>query len=144
MQDNMAKMVERLRLKLLDVDAALNLLDGKLEFEDRRLEGFIRESLEETNDEEPRSTYGLGNFPNKSLIVQGAFVHALKARSLLHLRNQVSYNDAGLSVGIEDKHGMYLQVAQLEDQKYQRMLQKFKSTEIPAFYGIDSPFGWYR
>lgn len=144
MQDHMARMVERLRLKLLDVDASLNILEGKLEFDDPRLEGFIRESLDKTNDEAPQTSYGLGNFPNRTLLVQGAFVHALKARALLHLRNQVNYNDAGLSVGIEDKHGLYLQMAQIEDQEYQRMLRVFKSTEIPAFYGIDSPFGWYR
>lgn len=143
MNDNLARMVERLRLKLLDVDASLNLLDGKLEFEDPRLEGFIREALDKTNDEAPQTNYGLGNFPNRSLLVQGAFVHALKARAILHLRNQVNYNDAGLSVGIEDKHSLYMQVAQMEEQEYQRMLRVFKSTEVPSFFGVDSPFGWY-
>lgn len=143
MNDNLARMVERLRLKLLDVDASLNLLDGKLEFEDPRLEGFIREALDKTNDEAPQTNYGLGNFPNRSLLVQGAFVHALKARAILHLRNQVNYNDAGLSVGIEDKHSLYMQVAQIEEQEYQRMLRVFKSTEVPSFFGVDSPFGWY-
>lgn len=42
MADNMAKMIERLRVKLDDVDASLNILDGKLAFENPRLEGFIR------------------------------------------------------------------------------------------------------
>lgn len=143
MADNMAKMIERLRVKLDDVDASLNILDGKLAFENPRLEGFIRESLDKTNDEPPRTTYGIGNFPNLSLLVQGAFVHALKARAILHLRNQVNYNDAGLSVGIEDKHQMYLQIAQIEEQEYQRMLRNFKATQIPSIVGIDSPFGWY-
>ena len=143
MTDNMARMVERLRLKLYDVDASLNLLDGRLEFEDARLEGFIRESLDKTNDEAPQTNYGIGNFPNRSVLVQGAFVHALKARAILHLRNQVNYNDAGLSVGIEDKHALYLQVAQMEEQEYQRMLRVYKSTEVPSMIGIDSPFGWY-
>lgn len=75
--------------------------------------------------------------------MQGAFVHALNARAILHLRNQVNYNDAGLSVGIEDKHQMYLQIAQIEEQEYQRMLRNFKATQIPSIVGIDSPFGWY-
>lgn len=142
-QDHIARMVERLRLRLLDVDAALNILDGKLEFEDPRLEGFIREALDRSNDEEPRTNYGLGSFPNRTLLVQGAFVQALKARALLHLRNQVSYNDAGLSVGIEDKYAQYMQIAQGEEQEYQRMLARLKATEVPDIIGIQSPFGWY-
>lgn len=136
-------LVNRLRNRLLDVDPALNILTEELEFTDDRLLNYIEEARYEINEEAPVTYFGLHEFPNTSLLLQGATVFVLKARAVLHLRNQITYNDAGLSVGIEDKAMYYQQMAAAEETKYQTMLRTFKSTQIPSFVGIDSPLGWY-
>lgn len=136
-------LVTRMRARLLDIDPDLNILDEKLQFSDEQLLGYLEEARIQINEEPPMTYYNIYDIPVTGLLIQSAMIFALKARSLLHLRNQITYNDAGLSVGIEDKAMYYQQIASSEEASFRVALAKFKSTQAPGFYGIGSPLGWY-
>lgn len=142
----MKRLVERFRYRILDLDPLENLLKGDLEFSDDRIEHFITEALYDINEAEPRGKqYPLQRFPKTSLLLDGAIIQMLRGRGLLHLRNQVSYSDAGFSVNVDDKSGYYAQwISQFYGQ-YLQERREFKSTMVPSFRGVGSPYGrWIR
>lgn len=141
----MEVLIKRFRNRTLDHDAALNILTGDKEFTDEQIEGFIIEALYDINEAQPRQTkFVIKNMPNTGLLLDGALVFMYKARGLLHLRNQVSYSDAGFSVNLDDKMGYYSQLASAAEQQYRQDLLQFKRSLVPRMRGIRSPMGrWY-
>lgn len=138
----MESLIKRLRLRIYDTDPIKNILDEDLEFTDDQLEGYILEALSNINEEEPRNNYRLDNFPKTSLLLDGAELFMFQARGLLHLRNQVSYSDAGFSVNLNDKSGHYQSWMQQKIVDYLRKLSDFKRGQVPRFRGLGSPMGW--
>ena len=138
----MTKLVERFRNRIMDNDPLENILKGDLEFSDKQIEGFIIEALYDINEAEPRrGQFDIQRFPKTSLLLDGAMVMMLQGRGLLHLRNQVSYNDAGFSVNLDDKSGFYAQwLAQMKN-SYLMDRKEFKRSLIPRFRGVNSPAG---
>lgn len=144
-ETSMTKLIERLRNRILDHDPLENILKGDLEFTDKQLEGFIVEALYDINEAEPRRRqFELQRFPKTALLLDGAMVMLLQGRGLLHLRNQISYNDAGLSVNLDDKSGYYAQWLGQLKMSYLNDRKEFKRSLVPRFRGIDSPMGWRR
>lgn len=139
----MTILTKRFRNRILDLDPLENILKGDLEFSDERIEGFIIEALYDINEAEPRRRqFTLQQFPKTALLLDGAMVMMLQARGLMHLRNQVSYNDAGLSVNLDDKSGYYAQWLGQLKASYVNDRAEFKRTLVPRFRGVDSPMGW--
>lgn len=137
-------LVQRFRNRILDTDALLNVLEGRLEFTPKQIEGFITEAFYDINEAEPQTYYLLEQFPKTSLLLQGALIFMLRARGLLHLRNQVSYSDAGFSVNLDDKSGYYQGWLNTEASTYFNDRKQFKRGQIPSFYGVRSPLGGRR
>lgn len=141
--DVMASLVKRLRLRLADIDPDLNTLFGKLENSDEVLEGYIIEALYDINEAEPRrKTFRLERFPKTALLLDRAVVFALDSQSILQLRNQLSYNDAGFSTNLNDKAPMYMQIQAQKMQQYKMDLKEFKRTLVPRMRGVGSPMRW--
>lgn len=141
---NLDTLVERLRNRIYDTDPLQNILSGKLDFSDKQLQGYIIEALYDINEAEPRTRLSVDRFPKTSLLLDGAMIFLLQAKGLLHLRNQISYSDAGFSVNLDDKSGNYAQwMAQLTN-TYLMKLKDFKKSQVPRFRGVDSPMnGWW-
>jgi hypothetical protein len=131
--------VKRFRGKILDDDPLKQILNNyKLEFSDDQLAGWITESWYAINETEPQTHYSLEQFPKTVLLLDGAVMQMLEAKGLLHLRNQISYNDAGFSVNLDDKSGMYAQWLAQKAQMYLQELTRFKR-KPPGFVGVGSP-----
>ena len=140
----MATYIERFRLKSLDTDPLKNILnDYQLEFTDQQIAGFIREAWYMINEAEPRTNFRLERFPKTSLLLDGAMLIMLEARGLLHLRNQISYSDAGFSVNLDDKSGMYAQWISQKATVFYQELKQFKRSQIPRFQGVGSPMRFW-
>lgn len=136
-------LIKRFRNRILDVDPALNIITLDYEFSDERIEGFIIEALYDINEAQPRrKKFRVDNFPVTGLLLDGAMVFMLKARGLLHLRNQVSYSDAGTSVNLDDKSGHYAQWAAQFEAQYREDLRQFKRSLVPRMVGVGSPMRW--
>jgi hypothetical protein len=140
----MKSYVRRFRNKVFDNDPLLNILnDYKIEFDDERIVGWIEESWYLINEVEPRTNFRLEKFPKTSLLLDGAMMMMLEARGLLHLRNQLSYNDAGFSVNLDDKSGHYAQWLSQKATLFYQELKQFKRSNLPKFRGVGSPMGWW-
>lgn len=144
-ETSMTRLIERFRNRILDSDPLDNVLKGDLEFSDKQVEGFIIEALYDINEAEPRrKQFNIDRFPRTGLLLDGAMVMMLQARGLLHLRNQISYNDAGLSVNLDDKSGYYAQWLGQIKASYLADRKEFKRSLVPRFRGVSSPMGWRR
>lgn len=139
----MARLVERFRNRIYDTDPLKNILEGELDFTDAQIEGYITEAWYAINETEPRTNYPLQQFPRTALLLDGAMIYMLRAKGMLHLRNQVSYSDAGFSVNLNDKSGHYAQWMNQEVTLFYRELDKFKRAQVPRFRGVHSPLGWW-
>ena len=138
--------IRRFRNKIGDTDPLKNILNNyELEFSDQEISGYIEEAWYKINEAEPRrTTYPLERFPKTSLLLDGAMLYMLESKGLLHLRNQVSYNDASFSVNLDDKSGHYAQWLATKATVFFQELKEFKRSRPPTFYGVGSPMGrWY-
>lgn len=137
--------VRRFRGKILDTDPMLNTLnDSKLEFTDDQIAGWIEEAWYYINESAPPTRYSLEQFPRTALLLDGAMMMMMEARGLLHLRNQISYSDAGFSVNMDDKAGTYAQWMSNKASLFLSELKAFKRSRPPGFIGVASPLSWWR
>lgn len=135
----MTALVSRLRNKIYDNDPLKQILNNyKQEFSDSTLEGYITESWYEINEAEPQTSYSLEQFPKTALLLNGAVIQMCQSKGFLHLRNQISYNDAGFSVNLDDKSSAYAQWLGQFAQTYFAELARFKK-KPPGFVGVGSP-----
>jgi hypothetical protein len=141
----MVSYIQRFRLKILDTDPMLNILNNQQqEFTDEQIGGWITEAWYMINEAPPVSSYTLDQFPRTALLLDGAMMMMLEARGLLHLRNQISYSDAGFSVNLDDKSGMYAQWLANKANLFLSELKAFKRSKAPGFIGVASPLSWWR
>jgi hypothetical protein len=140
----MKSYIRRFRGKVNDNDPLLNILNNhQEEYSDEKIMGWIEESWYMINEAEPRTSYHLNNFPKTALLLDGAMMVMLESQGLLHLRNQISYNDAGFSVNLDDKAGHYAQWLAQKATVFLQDLKQFKRSRIPKFRGVDSPMRWW-
>lgn len=141
---HMQNYIRRFRNKTADFDPLLNILnEQKLEFSDEQVAGYIEESWYMINEKEPRTSYPLERFPRTALLLDGAMMMMLEAKGILELRNQISYNDAGLSVNLHDKSGHYAQWLAQKATLFLQDLTQFKRAQVPRFRGVGSPMRWW-
>lgn len=76
------------------------------------------------------------SFPNTNMLFHGGAIIVFKQVGLMHLRNQLSYNDGGISVQINEKEGQYRQWYQDYRAEYQRWIEQYKtSRNYEGFFG---------
>jgi hypothetical protein len=144
LQEPMATYVRRFRSRILDNDPLKNVLNNQQqEYSDGELAGWVEEAWYMINEAEPRSNHSLESFPKTSLLLDGAMIKMLEAQGLLHIRNQLSYNDAGFSVNLDDKSGHYAQWLSQKATVFLQELKTFKRSKVPRFRGVDSPMRWW-
>lgn len=135
----MAGFIKRFRNKILDNDPLKQVLNNyQQEFSDDQVAGWITEAWYAINETEPVSYYAFDQFPKTSLLLDGAVLQMCESKGFLHLRNQLSYNDAGFSVNLDDKSSAYEQWLSLLQQTYLNELTRFKRRP-PGFVGVGSP-----
>lgn len=144
-------MITGFRVRMSDDDPEKNILNKKKEqYSDNRIVKFLELAVKDVNDGYPRTNYSifkLYQMGEDSLVVDGAIIFALMAEGMLQLRNQVDYNDSGLSIALFNKTGLYQSWAGLLLQQYMQDKAMFKSSIIPrsansGFVGVSSEFGY--
>jgi hypothetical protein len=138
--------ITELRLMLQDEDGSKNILNKKMpQYNDAQLEMLLRRALSDINTDAPATDYSLEEFPQEDLILLGATIFACIMEGMLQLRNQVDYNDAGLSISMFNKTGGYQGWAGFLLQYYIQQKNGFKRGVIAnqtgaGFFGIRSQF----
>lgn len=137
--------ISELQLMLSD-DGSKNILNKKMpQYNETQLKFFLRRSLEDLNSGAPETNYTLEQFPEDGLILMGAVIYSCIAEGLLQLRNQLDYNDAGLSLAMFNKTGGYQGWVGFLLQTWMNDKADFKKGLIPnssgaGFLGIRSQF----
>lgn len=144
-------LISSFRVMVGDADKDKNILNMKnLTYTDDRIIQFLQQACDDVNVYTPMTRFSIFNIYQKSaimLLVKGAVVFSLMAEGLLQLKNQVDYNDAGLSVSLFNKTGQYQSWYGTILQDYMMTKQQFKQSIIPSsynagFFGVSSQFGY--
>lgn len=144
----LTELITDFRVRIFDDDPNKNILNSKKEqYTDNKIVGLLKVAIKDVNGGSPQTNYTMFNVPEKDLLVNGAMVFAMIGEGILQLRNQISYSDSGLSIGMFDKTGQYQSWASFIFQNYLRDKAEFKSSiivnsENSGFVGISSEFGY--
>lgn len=147
---SLSQMFEDFKTEIYDYEASKNVLDGNKEVTDvKSMDRYFKRALRDLNSGVPISNYKILNFPDKGLLVEGAVIFFLISNGLLQLRNQMDYNDAGLSIALFNKTGQYQNWAQMMYSMYSQNKAQFKQTELTrlpnaGFQGVASEFMLYN
>lgn len=129
--------VDRLRRFLGDT-AALNVLDGAEESNDRFLYEAMQDALIEINEDfEPETSWTITDIPSWNALKLGSTIQVLTGKGILSARNMLTYSDAGgISVSDYDRYGRYINYYNVLINKYIRSVQSMKRR-----YNVDQCYG---
>lgn len=145
-------LIESFRCGTFDDIPEKNILDKfQYHYNDKQIITLLTKALKDINATQPTSRYSLVEFVRlyeTELLVKGAIVFALMGEGLLQLRNQVDYNDNGISIAMFNKTGQYQSWLNFLLQDYMQEKQSLKAAmraNAPGagFVGISSEFGYY-
>lgn len=99
---NLDSLVQMVRLFTRDYPELNRLIAGE-ESSNRQIVWAIMDCLDDYNTTPPFTRFQISNFPSRSLLIRGTVISLLQSIGLLQTRNQLSFTDGGIQVGINDK-----------------------------------------
>lgn len=147
-------LIKLFRTSVFDDDSDKNILDRKIShYTDAKIIALLERAMNDINGGSPVTNFSIysyiqGGYDN-TLIVDGAVIFALIGEGILQLRNQVNFNDSGLSIGLFDKTQLYQSWYSMLLQNYIQGKQTFKGVYLARmqpsiFHGISSEFAYYN
>lgn len=150
----LTELIGLFRITMADDDPDKNILDKKTShYSDEKIINLLNRAMADINGGSPVTNLTIFQLCNgewdNTLLIDGAVVFALLGEGILQLRNQVNFNDSGLSIGLFDKTQLYQGWYGMMLQNYLNAKQTFKSnylgrTQPSIFHGISSEFGIYN
>lgn len=124
----MNEIVAMIRLYLRDFPELNRLIAGE-ETSDRMIAWAVVDTLDDFNTTPPfLGSYALTNFPSLSLLREGTVIRILESVGLLQTRNQLSYSDGGITVGISDKSPLLFQWISMFRGSYEQKKTRMKAS----------------
>jgi len=131
--------VDNLRLFMRDYYDK-NPLHADVEFVDTELTTALDNAINHANIIDRPTTWTVTTFPNEYVLMLGAASHLTKSESIRQLRNQSQYQDGNIqSVGMDEKHGAYLQLSQVLSQEFTSHIKSMKISDNLGIRGFKSP-----
>jgi len=121
--------IEKLKLFMVDFVTKNELLE-ELEYSEQQYRLALDLSLDKFNGVTPLSGYTSESLPMGTtylICILGAAAFLLRMSAHLQLRNQLSYTDGNIHVGLTDKHQLYLNAAQTYMQEFEQMARSIKN-----------------
>jgi len=123
------------------------LIDG-VEYTDRKIQRAIYYMINKYNTIAPRiGNYEASNFPDelKYLVLIGSAAHLMMSTSILQLRNQLTYTDGRVHVGLTDKHQLYRTAGKELMNEFDRLVkeEKIQRNLASAWGTVNSPYSGY-
>jgi len=121
--------IEKLKLFMVDFVTKNELLE-ELEYSEQQYMLALELALDKFNGITPMSCYTSETLPcgTQYLILMGGAAFLLRMTSHLQLRNQLSYTDGNIHVGLTDKHQLYLNASQTYMQEFEQTARAIKNT----------------
>lgn len=101
------------------------LLDG-VEFTNTRIDIAMQIAIDKFNLLPPVGSVNSYTFPNKSLLMYGTLAALFEGQAALMARNTMSYSDGGISIPVEERMGLYQQLAVMYGQAFDSMSRGLK------------------
>lgn len=145
------QIIDDVRLRVADDDPDLNVLNNKIQqYNDNIIIQLANMVLRDLNSGIPRTRYTIPQMWNTidpGLLIDGIVVFSLLREGILQLRNQIDFNDSGLSISMFNKTGIYQSWYGMMLQDYLRKKADLKAAAIPrsansGFLGIGTEFGY--
>lgn len=124
-QMDLPSLVQTVRTYMRDY-AELNRLIAGVESSNRQIVFAVADTLDDWNTTPPFSQETLTSMPSKSVFLRGVVCTLLESIGLLQTRNQLSFSDGGLQVGINDKTPFIQSWLQLLRNTYEEKKQRIK------------------
>jgi len=136
---------DALRAFIKDHEYLNRLLDFKEESSDDELDLYINMSISEFNMIPPHVvTFSVADFPNPTLLIQQATIEALISNGIVASRNDLTFNNGGITTKIYDgtRYMNQLQVLMSVVERQRNGLQQYKvAININGGYGgVASPY----
>lgn len=104
----------------------LNRLIAGEESSNRQIVWAILDTLDDWNTTPPLTHFSISNFPSRYLLVRGSVISLLESIGLLQTRNQLSFSDGGIQVGINDKTPFIQRWLEMFKNTYEHKKERFK------------------
>ncbi|RLI86683.1 MAG: hypothetical protein DRP01_03695 [Archaeoglobales archaeon] len=126
-----------------------NIMLDTVQFDDEDISASIRFAISEFNAITPISSYASDapdKFPNEWLLLLGAASHLMSSEAFLQIRNQVTYNDGNVAIGVDDKWQAYTNLKNDLKKDWKTTAQKFKQQKNmeQCYGGLSSGYRWIR
>lgn len=133
--------VQDIRIFLRDRLERNDLLE-RLEFTDQEVERAMQMATDDYNLITPISGITVSGFPNRTLLILGSAAYLLWSEAFAQVRNQLTYNDGGVHVGVDDKGSLYQQMGSFLIQQFRdaAINVKIQINAESAFGGQHSPY----
>ena len=94
----------------------------------------------------PLGMYTFETFPNPALLIHQATIECLISNSILQARNDLTYNNGGITIKVDDGE-RYLRLIQLLINRTDRMIEWYIKLKVSlnienAFGGVFSPYAY--
>lgn len=117
--------VDQVRLFTRDYPE-LNRLIAGYESSNRQIVWAIMDTLDDFNTTPPFTSVSMSQFPSRSLFIRGVVCSLLESIGLLQTRNQLTFSDGGIQVGISDKTPYIQSWLQVFRNQYEEKKMKIK------------------
>ena len=117
-----------------------NPLHDDVEFTDTELQAGLDNAVAHANIIDRTTSWTVDSFPSEYVLMLGATSHLVKSESIRQLRNQAQFQDGNIqAVGLDEKHGPYLQLSQVLSQEFTQHVRNIKITTNLPIRGFGSP-----
>ncbi len=113
-----------------------NKLLDDIQFTDERIVQARQLSISMFNLMTPISNYELSTFPNQTLLLLGALHFLFLGEAAAAARNELTYQDGGLTVTLEERYQYYMQLAGSFKESFSSAAQAYKiQLNLESGYG---------
>ena len=143
-------LIDDFRLAIADDIPEKNVTIGKIyQYTDNQIVALMERALRDLNCGYPKSNKTIVEMynANSNLLIMGAIIFSLLREGIFQLRNQIDFNDSGLSIAMFNKTTLYQSWYGTLLNQYLQEKQNYKDSIIPSspnagFIGIMSEFGY--
>lgn len=136
--------VTMIRAFMRDYPELNRLITGE-EHSDRLIAWAILDALDDFNTTPPITQIQLNRFPSRHILLRGAVISLLESLGMLMTRNQLTFSDGGIQVGISDKTGLLMNWITMFTNKYEEKKKQLKiAMNIEGGWGggVNSEYLW--
>ena len=143
-------LIDDFRLAIADDIPEKNITIGKIhQYTDNQIISLMQRALRDLNCGYPKSNKTITEMykTNANILIMGAIIFSLLREGIFQLRNQIDFNDSGLSIAMFNKTTLYQSWYGTLLNQYLQEKQNYKDSIIPSspnagFVGIMSEFGY--